>query len=619
MFKRATLYLKLTFVALILFLLLSPFGWIPCGIIDWITADRTMTFTKTMQATIALTCVSGFGVIVSYILCKKFKSPYFPSLKYLFLIFGLGTLTTLTYNHYIYEVPWMIPAAIFSGLAVICFSYAVLRWGALLFWGPMLIISTLQIICWYLYGSKLNAFMLQETLHANTSEIITFLTPLNCTIAIGGLLLVVLICYLIYKLCSKISSATLLMTGACSLLFYSISCILMPPGNVHICAFWPMFEIRNTHQIFGMAQAQEARILQRIENLPSPADFPFEITNVTPNDGIVCILHIGESVRADRLGINGWKNNTTPRMAARNELINFSKCISVAPSTCAAFVGILTNGTGNIQQEQEDSTLPTTGSILDFFTTNGFSTAVFVHSQNVPSREDMKLTTKSFDSTFAEIFEKLTSKVNDRFYINNKSMEQHLQIVDYCKQNPKKNLFLLVNNMGSHGPFADYDWKNPTFTPSNHTSFYSNAEMHAEAVSNAYDNTIAYQDELIGRICDSLKGRPFIYIYVSDHGELMGEDGMWSRAALPSDEVFFQTQACVVPLFIAYSQEFSDLKPHFKESLSSLKANSTLTIGQGHIFHTILGLFGIRTEFYNRQLDLCSPQAIPYTGKSPLN
>lgn len=601
---------------LVCVLIFAPLFFVPSGVMSWSRAIASLSFNSTMKGVVIISCMAILGVLVSCALCKYRRKPLLPISK-LWILLAYSSCISLSFNHYVYSSAWMIPASIFSCMAAICFSYAIFRRVAILFWLPLLFISFVQIACWYRFDNKLNAFLLQETLHANADEVLNFLTPTNCIIVVLGLLFICLMCYAMYKICNKMATSTLLFSGSVSLLLYGIACLLLAPRVVHISAFWPAFEIRNVHQLFGEAAAQEARILQRVTDLPSPADKPYEITAVQPGDGVVCILHIGESVRSDRLGINGWKNNTTPRIAQRKELINFKTCIASAPSTCAAFVGILTNCTGNVQQEHVDASLPSVGSLMDFFSSEDFSSAVFVHSQNVPNKEDLKLTTKSFDTTFSQIFSLFTSKVNDKFYIHDKSFEQYQQVRDYCNLHPDKNLFLLINNLGSHGPFTDYDGNAPAFTPFDSTTFYTNAASNAEAVSNAYDNTIEYQDKLIGSICEALQGRPFVYIYVSDHGELLGDDGLWSRVALSSDNAFYESPASVVPLYIAYSQEFENLNPEIKQALSTLRNNTALTISHGHVFHTILGLLGIRSEFYTEQLDLCSPNAQPYTGKQP--
>lgn len=42
-----------------------------------------------------------------------------------------------------------------------------------------------------------------------------------------------------------------------------------------------------------------------------------------------------------------------------------------------------------------------------------------------------------------------------------------------------------------------------------------------------------------------------------------------------------------------------------------------MSIGQEHIFHTLLGIFGIQTPYYDEELDLSSDKAKPYTGPHP--
>ena len=42
-----------------------------------------------------------------------------------------------------------------------------------------------------------------------------------------------------------------------------------------------------------------------------------------------------------------------------------------------------------------------------------------------------------------------------------------------------------------------------------------------------------------------------------------------------------------------------------------------MQIGHEHYFHTLLGLVGLQTPYYNAELDLCSPSAKPYDGPAP--
>lgn len=602
----------LIFIFLILGALLS--SW---GINEWISDFQTNNLSTTEKGIYLIFFCSLAMVTGAFIICKIVKKPLLPKLKDLWKILGTSVLVTLVYNHYIFSYSSLITTCVFSVAAGLILSYAVMRRFFVLFWFPMFCISCIQIGCYYQYGTTLNSFLLQETLHANANEVANFMNWQNISLIVTALLITIVILWLIYRSLRNSSTPSLLFAGSCSMLLFCLSCFCMHPVRVNIASFWPAYELRRVKEIFGQAQAQEAALLSCVQHLPSAADKESSISTLKPDQGVVFILHIGESVRSDRLGINGWKNDTTPYLASRKELINYPNCVSAAPSTCSAFITLLTDATWDVQAARSKNDLPTTGSVLDLFAANGFTVAAFIHSGNVPNLETMDINTKTFDSTFAHIFQKLTTSVTHTEKIGNLSMEQSGQIQHYCSQNPNKNLLLLVNNMGSHGPFRDYDHSNPRFTPSNHKTFYSNAEENATAVNNAYDNTIAYTDELIGKICESLKGRPFVYIYVGDHGEYLGENGMWSRAALKDYSTYPTAQACLVPLIVAYSPEFENLHPHFSKSLAQLRSNSSLTIGQGHLFHTLLGLFGISTEYYDSSWDLTSPQVKPHEGPRP--
>ena len=69
---------------------------------------------------------------------------------------------------------------------------------------------------------------------------------------------------------------------------------------------------------------------------------------------------------------------------------------------------------------------------------------------------------------------------------------------------------------------------------------------------------------------------------------------------------------CLLP-----SPEFAALHPEFAEALQRLRRHAAFTVGQEHIFHTLLGLVGLQTPHYREELDLCPPAARPYTGPCP--
>ena len=80
-------------------------------------------------------------------------------------------------------------------------------------------------------------------------------------------------------------------------------------------------------------------------------------------------------------------------------------------------------------------------------------------------------------------------------------------------------------------------------------------------------------DAYIQRIAEGLKGRPFVYIYVSDHGEFLGEDDKWGRTWIFSErdsvsglQAYRRSAGSQVGMFILPSDEWLHLHPHFQRA-----------------------------------------------------
>lgn len=371
--------------------------------------------------------------------------------------------------------------------------------------------------------------------------------------------------------------------------------------------------IAGAQAFFKAAQGATERnehMAELMRTLTSPASKPSSLDTLQGNEGAVCILHIGESVRADRLSINGWKNDTTPWLREQSNLINFPDCISLAGDTCNAFIAILTDARCNVTESQRQDLMPTCGSLLDLFAANRFHCYSF---WGVGAFND-KLAKK-----FTNLALSVTRSAEQNYQCNEEPWEQVEQIAA-CVSRKKGNLFLMINNEGSHMPFHRYNEKNPPFRPTSPQAFYNNPKHNPEErekADNAYDNTIHYTDEYIRRLVSVFQGRPFVYIYVGDHGEYIGHDNMWMRGTVSKPADYYASSGCRVPFFILISPELVALHPHFREAMEQLRGHTSLLTSHEHIFHTLLGFFGINSPYYNPELDLCSPQVEPYRGLHP--
>ncbi|MDP5040476.1 MAG: sulfatase-like hydrolase/transferase, partial [Paraglaciecola sp.] len=94
-----------------------------------------------------------------------------------------------------------------------------------------------------------------------------------------------------------------------------------------------------------------------------------------------------------------------------------------------------------------------------------------------------------------------------------------------------KDIFIVLHQMGSHGPayFKRYPKAFEIYRPACQTAELS--QCSDEEIINAYDNTIVYTDYFLSQVIALLKNNTEQFetsmIYVSDHGESMGENGIY--------------------------------------------------------------------------------------------
>lgn len=253
--------------------------------------------------------------------------------------------------------------------------------------------------------------------------------------------------------------------------------------------------------------------------------------------------------------------------------------------------------------------MPSSGAIMDFFASSRFRCAAFwnagEYSGNGLFGQEARFYSRATDDVF------LTK--------TNQYHTQVGEIFDFVEKQNGENVFISVNNRGSHAFFDGFDPSAPFFSPIKPLSPDDRPQSNQDVAQyyvNAYDNTIHYLDSYIQKLLESLQGKPYIYIYMSDHGEYVGEEGYWTRGNAPHS-IYHKERACMVPFFIIASPEFEALHPHFKTVLENLRRNQHLVTGQEHLFHTMLGIFGIKTPFYDRTLDLSSSDPQPYSGPGP--
>lgn len=162
------------------------------------------------------------------------------------------------------------------------------------------------------------------------------------------------------------------------------------------------------------------------------------------------------------------------------------------------------------------------------------------------------------------------------------------------------DMFNVLHILGSHGP--SYYKRSPAslkaFLPE--CTQDNVQDCSRETIVNAYDNTIVYTDYVIVRLVELLQKQQAdtAMLYLSDHGESLGENGIYLHGlpyALAPQE---QTH---VPMQFWASPEFA--KAHHLDN-AHLALRGAEPHSHDNLFHSLLGLFRVRTGVYVKSLDL---------------
>lgn len=166
----------------------------------------------------------------------------------------------------------------------------------------------------------------------------------------------------------------------------------------------------------------------------------------------------------------------------------------------------------------------------------------------------------------------------------------------------KSDTVLVLHQIGSHGPayYQRYPEEFRRFTPECRAADFS--ECSRDEIVNAYDNSIAYTDHIVSTVIDKLRGQEdrldVSMIYMSDHGESLGELGLYLHG---TPYMIAPSQQTHVPFVLWLGK---DEKAAY--SADCLKAETEKPQSHDNLFHTVLGMMRVQTKVRDPALDLMS-------------
>lgn len=307
--------------------------------------------------------------------------------------------------------------------------------------------------------------------------------------------------------------------------------------------------------------------LQSLRN--QPRMMPEAVRISEPQDSLTIVVVIGEAIRADHLGLNGYHRSTTPLLAKRAGVHTLGDVHSIHTHTAASVPHMLTPA---------DSKHPdyaySRESFIPYLQQEGFRTA-WISNQDIG--ETYAQFIQSADTAIFPNKEKSVF-VFDRWTDADLISEVH-SLPKHAKQ------LLVIHTIGAHWYYANHvpaDFE--PFSPiTTNRVVTANSQ---QAVVNAYDNCVAYLDVVLDSLCSILTNRPAVLIYQSDHGESLGENNIYLHAA-GAEETKHPAG------LIWYSDAFLKRYPQQAMYIDSLPVNGLTT---DYLFPLVMHIAGLRIK-----------------------
>lgn len=329
---------------------------------------------------------------------------------------------------------------------------------------------------------------------------------------------------------------------------------------------------------------REENIPYSTQDLGVKQDKPDEYRHFT-------VLIVGETTRSMNWGLNGYTRQTTPKLAERgDQIINFRNVTSCGTSTAHS--------------------VPCMFSTFDRTDYDAAKAARQDNLLDILQRAGVDITWLDNDMGCKGVCDRVASvditALNLADYCHNGECLDNILLTqfDNVLNNSTKDTILVLHTIGSHGPtyHERYTDKERLFIPTCDTNEINKCSQ--EQLVNTYDNTIVYADQFIDQVISKLEHRDDLestVFYLSDHGESLGENGVYLHSApyaiAPKEQIS-------VPMIMWFSKTFRQNEGIDFQCLAKNAAEKTYS--HDNLFSTVFGLMDMSdvSETYRKNMDI---------------
>ncbi|QCD52351.1 phosphoethanolamine transferase [Campylobacter sp. RM16192] len=437
-------------------------------------------------------------------------------------------------------------------------------------------VSSLSLYFMYFYGVIIDSDMINNLFETDTKEALSFI---NLKFIAWILFFVILPCLFIFivridygsfkrHLAVKFGFVFLCLAVAGIFLFLQTNTMIPFARNHNKIKSYhtPFYQIYSVRKYFVKKYIISKKKLELIAT---------DAIKALNADTKLMVFVIGETARAANYSLGGYKGNETNFYLKNVEnLTYFSNVYSCGTSTAISVPCMFSKST-----RSEFSDTQYQENALDVLKRVGVDTIWLGNNtggcKGVCDRLD-KQGVKYFGGGFdADMLDDIKNSINET----------------------TKDRIIIVHLQGSHGPtyYQRYPKEFDKFKPTCDTNELG--KCSPESIRNTYDNTLLYTDYFLNEIINIVKDKGIkdsTLWYVSDHGESLGEDGLYLHGMPYLVAPDYQKH---VPMVL-----FSNNDLIFK----SFNDKAYNNLSHDNVFSSLLGYFGVKTKDYKKDYDLFS-------------
>ena len=298
------------------------------------------------------------------------------------------------------------------------------------------------------------------------------------------------------------------------------------------------------------------------------------------------ILVIGETARAQNFSLNGYGVDTNPELA-KLPILNFSEVSSCGTSTAVSLPCMFSNFERSDYSYEKGVS---NQNVLDVLSHAGLAVEWWDYNTGHKGIAD-RIPSVSFAGEAIPEFCRAGECDDGIFLEKLKAFASEIT----------QDTVLVFHQIGTHGPayYLRYPPEFEKFKPACRTAEFKRCTP--QEIVNAYDNTIAYTDKVLAETISFLQTQKNLntsLLYVSDHGESLGEGGLYLHGTPYFMAPAEQTK---IPMILWMSDGFEQQFALQKECLAD-KRGSALT--HDNFFHSILGMLDVETQERDPYLDI---------------